>query len=46
VNELPYLKARKTFGRIAIANADAAAYSYTDAAIDQADRAVAEVMKA
>ena len=36
--------ARRRFGRIAIANADAAAYSYADAAIDQAHRAVAEVM--
>ena len=36
--------ARRRFGRIAIANADAAAYAYADAAIDQAHRAVAEVM--
>ena len=36
--------ARRRFGRIAIANADAAAYSYVDAAIDQAHRAVTEVM--
>jgi spermidine dehydrogenase len=36
--------ARRRFGRIAIANADAAAYSYADAAIDQAHRAVTEVM--
>ena len=35
---------RRPFGRIAIANADAAAYSYTDAAIDQAYRAVREVL--
>ena len=35
--------ARKPFGRIAIANADAAAYAYTDAAIDQAYRAVQEI---
>jgi len=35
--------ARKTYGRIAIANADAAAYAYTDAAIDQAYRAVKEL---
>jgi spermidine dehydrogenase len=34
--------ARRPFGRIAIANADAAAYAYTDAAIDQAWRAVNE----
>jgi spermidine dehydrogenase len=37
--------ARKPFGRLAIANADAAAYAYTDAAIDQAYRAVQEIMK-
>jgi spermidine dehydrogenase len=42
--ELPCVAGRKPFGRIAIANADAAAYSYTDAAIDQAHRAVGEVM--
>ena len=35
---------RKTFGRIAIANADAAAASYTDQAIDQAYRAVRELL--
>jgi len=35
--------ARRRFGRIAIANADAAAYAYTDAAIDQAWRAVDEI---
>lgn len=42
--EQPCLLARKTHGRIA--NADAAAYSYTDAAIDQAHRAVGELLKA
>ena len=35
--------ARRRIGRIAIANADAAAFAYTDAAIDQADRAVTEL---
>lgn len=35
--------ARKPFGRLAIANADAAAYAYTDAAIDEAHRAVSEI---
>jgi spermidine dehydrogenase len=35
--------ARKRFGRIAIANSDAAAAAYTDQAIDQAFRAVAEL---
>ncbi len=43
--EQPCVVARQPFGRIAIANADAAAYSYTDAAIDQARRAVGEVTK-
>jgi spermidine dehydrogenase len=42
--ELPCVVGRQPFGRIAIANADAAAYSYTDAAIDQAHRAVDEVL--
>ena len=35
--------ARKPFGRIHIANSDAQAYAYTDAAIDQAYRAVDEI---
>lgn len=35
--------ARRPFGRIAIANADAGAYAYTDCAIDQAYRAVQEI---
>jgi spermidine dehydrogenase len=35
--------ARKPFGRITIANADAGAYAYTDGAIDQAWRAVQEL---
>jgi spermidine dehydrogenase len=38
--------ARQRFGRIAIANADADAYAYTDAAIDQAWRAVNEIRRA
>lgn len=37
--------ARKPFGRITIANADAGAYAYTDGAIDQAWRAVGEITK-
>lgn len=41
--ETPCEVARKPFGRIAIANSDAAAYAYTDAAIDQAYRAVKEI---
>ena len=35
--------ARRRFGRIAIANSDAAAAAYTDQAIDQAYRAVEEL---
>lgn len=42
--EQPCVVARQKFGRIAIANADAGAYSYTDAAIDHAHRAVAELL--
>jgi spermidine dehydrogenase len=41
--ETPCEVARKPFGRIAIANSDAGAYAYTDGAIDQAHRAVAEI---
>jgi len=37
--------ARKPHGRIAIANADAGAYAYTDEAINQAYRAVGEIAK-
>ena len=40
----PCIVARQRFGRIAIANADAAAYAYTDASIDQAYRAVQEIL--
>jgi len=36
--------ARKPFGRIAIANSDAAAAAYTDTAMDQAYRAVQELL--
>ncbi len=39
----PCVLARRPFGRIAIANADAGAYAYTDGAIDQAWRAVNEL---
>lgn len=42
--EPPCVVGRKRFGRVAIANADAAAYSYTDAAIDEARRAVGELL--
>jgi spermidine dehydrogenase len=43
--ETPCEVARKAFGRIAIANSDAGAYAYTDEAINQAYRAVAEITK-
>jgi len=39
----PCTLARQPFGRITIANSDAAAYAYTDAAIDQGYRAVQEL---
>jgi spermidine dehydrogenase len=42
--ELPCVIARQRVGHIAIANTDAAAYAYTDAAIDQAHRAVHEIL--
>jgi spermidine dehydrogenase len=42
--EPPCVVARQPFGRIAIANSDAAAYAYTDAALDQAHRAVHELL--
>jgi spermidine dehydrogenase len=43
--ERPCVIARKQFGRISIANSDAAARAYTDAAIDQAWRAVNEIAR-
>jgi spermidine dehydrogenase len=42
-DEMPWVVGRKQFGRIAIANSDAAGIAYTDAAIDQAFRAVSEL---
>jgi spermidine dehydrogenase len=42
-SEAPCERARKTFGRIAIANSDAGARAYTDEAINQAWRAVGEL---
>jgi len=42
--EAPHEIGRTRFGPIAIANSDAAAAAYTDAAIDQAHRAVAELL--
>jgi spermidine dehydrogenase len=43
--ERPCVLGRKQFGRISIANSDAAASAYTNAAIDEAFRAVQEVLK-
>ncbi len=42
--EQPCEVARRPFGRITIANADAGAYSYTDAAIDHGIRAAEELL--
>jgi spermidine dehydrogenase len=44
--EQPHVIGRARFGRIAIANSDAGAAAYTDSAIDQAHRAVAELLQA
>lgn len=44
--ERPCDIARKRFGRIAIANSDAGAAAYTDSAIDQAHRAIEELLNA
>lgn len=43
-HEAPHVVGRTPFGRITIANADAGAGAYTDVAIEQAHRAVGEVM--
>ena len=43
--ERPCVVGRKQFGRISIANSDAAASAYTNAAIDEAYRAVQEQLK-
>jgi len=42
--EQPWVRGRQRFGRIAIANSDAGADAYTDVAIDQAYRAVHELL--
>ncbi|MGB8729804.1 MAG: FAD-dependent oxidoreductase, partial [Candidatus Sulfotelmatobacter sp.] len=42
-DEKPWVVGRKPFGQIAIANSDAGASAYTDAAIDQAYRAITEL---
>ncbi|HUB03178.1 MAG TPA: NAD(P)-binding protein [Terriglobales bacterium] len=43
-SELPYVIGRQPFGRIKIANSDAGGRAYTDTAIDQAHRAVQEIV--
>jgi len=43
--EQPWVIGRRAFGRIAIANSDAGASAYSDVAIDQAWRAVGEILK-
>ena len=43
-DEVPWVIGRKRFGRISIANSDAAATSLTHAAMDQAHRAVQELI--
>jgi spermidine dehydrogenase len=43
-HEQPHVIGRAPFGRITIANADAGAGAYTDVAIEQAHRAISEVM--
>jgi len=43
-DRLPHVVGRKPVGRIAIANSDSGAAAYTDSAIDQARRAVDEIL--
>src|SRR6266446_6392550 len=43
--EKPWVLGRQPFGRIAIANSDAGARAYSNVAIDQAHRAVAEILR-
>jgi spermidine dehydrogenase len=43
--ERPHVKGRAQFGRISIANSDAGGGAYTDSAIDQAHRAVDELLR-
>jgi spermidine dehydrogenase len=42
--ERPHVKGRAQFGRISIANSDAGGAAYTDSAIDQAHRAIDELL--
>jgi spermidine dehydrogenase len=46
VEQQPHVIGRARFGRIAIANSDSGAAAYTDCAIDQAWRAVGELLSA
>lgn len=43
-DERPNVVGRQSFGRVHVANSDAAASAYTNAAIDEAHRAVAEIV--
>jgi len=43
-DERPNVLGRRPFGRIHVASSDAAASAYTHAAIDEAHRAVAEIL--
>ena len=43
--EKPWVLGRQPFGRIAIANSDAGASAYSNVAIDQAHRAVGEILR-
>ncbi len=43
-HDQPHVVGRQPFGRITIANSDSGAGAYTDSAIDQAHRAVGEVL--
>ncbi|MFC0549681.1 NAD(P)-binding protein [Planotetraspora thailandica] len=43
LDQQPFVRARRPFGNIAIANSDAGAFGYTHAAIDEANRAVSEL---
>jgi len=43
-SDRPHVIGRKPFGRIAIANCDSGASAFTNVAIDQADRAVQEIL--
>jgi spermidine dehydrogenase len=43
-NELPHVVGRKPWGRIAVANSDAGGRAYLDCAVDEAHRAVGELL--